>query len=501
MKYIYIILCFYGTFLNGQSTYIIHSTFGHNSNNAYMVEELDERLYIIGSTLEISQYFYPFVITTPINELEFSDPVVYIDSTLTMAMNLNNITYFSDSIIRFNTFGSDIFQILEYHTNTNNIELFDSLDLNKFDFFVDSYLYTSEKSILLCGSSTLIDENYDRSILQIDGDSLRLFIDQDSLNRSYFHRLIPNTDSTFLAFGNTRNLIDTSSYTEVIEFNYNLEKNWTYRSPVENIDLGDAIIDSDGNILFTTFNINIDNNQGYFPQFQFIPRLEKLTARGEFLWSRTMGNHAHGEWQDASRWTNIIESHEKDGYILAGSDFERFTGVEHDTTNMYATLAKFSKNGDSLWYRKFSSISDTFSSYHKFWDMIKTSDGGYCAVGYANYADNRVDSILTNTLIVKTDKDGLVYPDTSTHTQFLSEKLNILIYPNPAQNQVIIDNRDNVQYEFTICDLTGSVLCNGFVGTQSVNVLDISSYPDGILNFQFKDMRDGAVEVFKVINH
>jgi len=76
---------------------------------------------------------------------------------------------------------------------------------------------------------------------------------------------------------------------------------------------------------------------------------------------------------------------------------------------------------------------------------------------------------------------------TSTETGIeviLSEGLNI--YPNPADERLVIENPTERIIEYELVDISGKTVQNGTLPLP-VNTIDISLYPDGMYFIRFKE--------------
>ena len=468
-----------------------------------MVNQYNDSIYITGLTVETpTSIAAPYVVSLHADSPELSEPVLYRDTTLTMSMNQNNHTYIQDSVFLFNTIGSSLLQIFEYNYTTNKITLRDSFEVdNAYGLFVDSFVPLSNNGYLVCGSNDQNDPNtYDMTMMYLSKDSINLFLEVDPNSRKYIHRTIFDSDSTFLAFVSSRNINDEMDNTAVIKFDLNFNKIWTYVShlDLDNVDIGDAMIDSEGNILYTTFSAKsvFDTIAGSMVP-KWTPKLEKLTADGTFIWNRSMGIHQHNEAPSDCRITRIVEAHEGDGYVFCGADTE-FTFI--DTTWRFATMGKFSNDGDIMWYRKYRTIDPSIISVHEFYDMVKTDDGGYLAVGRQVYVANNTGNKPFSMIIVKTDAQGKVENDPFTNVVNINNDVSFNIYPNPSSETLYINKDDKLAWQFTLLDFQGRSLVSDILSAEDATfMMDLSIYPAGQYFLHFKNKDDGRVYTHKVV--
>lgn len=187
-----------------------------------------------------------------------------------------------------------------------------------------------------------------------------------------------------------------------------------------------------------------------------------------------------------SGWWGIIEATDDDGYILAGS-----ARIQNDSLDFsYATLAKMSIDGDSVWYRRYSSIDSTHA-YHQFRDVTTTPEGGYMAVGYdACHAPLVGCDFGLRILLLKTDKDGLIVPDSmsSIATVDKSAQLSISAYPNPTMETLYVQHSAKQKIVYRLLDNQGRLVRSFHAGlSDETFILDVSDYPSGLYHLSYAD--------------
>ncbi len=75
-----------------------------------------------------------------------------------------------------------------------------------------------------------------------------------------------------------------------------------------------------------------------------------------------------------------------------------------------------------------------------------------------------------------------------------TEKLNISVYPNPANDKIFIESDEN-EFEITLTDLTGRTILN-----QRVNsILDVNSVSEGIYLIRIQSILTGKISVEKIM--
>lgn len=170
-----------------------------------------------------------------------------------------------------------------------------------------------------------------------------------------------------------------------------------------------AFIYSVGGSRKDVFNDGVENNKGELISVGYTASgsdlgsssfgsddglLTKHNADGTLAWAKRIG----GSGRDR---INSVVLNDDDTVVIAGKSKSADNGFS--TNGDYdAYIAKISDSGDVLWFKNWGgTTADSFS------DIIKTSDGGYLAVGESNSADSEdPTSGLLDFLMVKFDASG-----------------------------------------------------------------------------------------------
>ena len=182
------------------------------------------------------------------------------------------------------------------------------------------------------------------------------------------------------------------------------------------------------------------------------PGVSKFDETGKHLWTIEIGNSINNEW--SGLWESIVESHEKDGYVIVGS--ESYMSVTRDTLLTDAVIAKISVDGDSLWMRRYSYEREGAIALDNFHDVYPTSDGGYVAAGGSNGSDRGPHPFLYS-IIMKVDSEGLL-DTTTSHILTVENSEDIILYPNPTDGPLYIQQQGNKFYKVHIIDPEGKII-------------------------------------------
>ena len=149
----------------------------------------------------------------------------------------------------------------------------------------------------------------------------------------------------------------------------------------ENEEGYDVIATSDGGFLFVGYTWSFGDSQQIYAI--------KTDLFGSTQWERTYGGSM---WEVGQA---VIEL-KSGGYAIAG--FSNSPGISSGNTDMF--LIVIDNNGNKIWQRAFGNLE--FPNHEWAYDIIQTIDEGFILVG----ARDRYDKGSSNSLIIKTDKNG-----------------------------------------------------------------------------------------------
>ena len=185
------------------------------------------------------------------------------------------------------------------------------------------------------------------------------------------------------------------------------------------------------------------------------PGVVKFDETGNHLWTIEIGNSINNV-NRFGVWNSIIESTDKDGYIIVGGEsYQNETG---DTLRSDAVIAKISYEGDSLWMRRYSYDRDGSITWDIFKDVHPTSDDGYIAAGWSN-GINVDPNPFSYSILMKFDSEGLLDTSQLDNVVSLSAQSDIAVYPNPSDGPIYVSNENvNSGYDIKLISPLGQVL-------------------------------------------
>jgi len=260
------------------------------------------------------------------------------------------------------------------------------------------------------------------------------------------------------------------------------------------------IFDEALNLLHTTQDtedqLDFDANRGFFVDSEdniLIPGaglidgeysqlVVKLDSLGKTIWKEKL-DYNHNNFSLAGQWRSVTEAHEKDGYIIAGSESYQDDEGGIDTFIVKAAIAKLSLDGDSVWYRTYSYRSGLRVS-DAFYDIEPTSDGGYIAVGRSPILGIPTEEELpwVQSIIMKVDAEGRLDSLSKNHIA-LDKRESISVYPNPVDELLYLTQSSVDKLHISIYNNEGRLIesCNSENSSHTI-IVDVGNYPRGIYN-------------------
>jgi len=417
-----------------------------------------------------------------------------LDGNLDTIHTLKSDTIFSASVSNQTVLIDDKCCILALGGGTRNVVCLDLLNnnvnvpykINGFENIFNSTLSSwgfenskMQNSVFICGGFAYGENNslQDAVVYKI-GSEYDIFKGGNNQRRQTALNIKRNSKGELVvAIKNSSIPFDAANditYLFFLDEELNVLRNNIDFSINPNFRLGKGmVIDKDDNILVTGAKRSGPssqlNNQG----------VVKFSPEGIYEWTSFISNSINNVdgW---GKWHSIIESGEKDGYIIAGS--ESYQTSNRDTMISKAAIAKISHEGDSLWMRTFS-YGTSIELREEFNDVIATSDGGYLAVGSS--ADFSAVSEETwpwvRTIVLKVDKDGLLDTSLVSVVDIGDLKKPFHIFPNPVNELLYITQSVNKKLRIQVCDLQGRMR-DSYMSDNSNHtiIVDVNQYESGM---------------------
>lgn len=301
---------------------------------------------------------------------------------------------------------------------------------------------------------------------------------------TYFNSVIQTRDNAFVAVGsNSRNYSDAL----IVKFDSNLNVIWENTYTGTKYERYSSVIEtSDGNIVAVGTADQINGNTQ--PAKGLIVKYDK---NGNQLWTNTIGGTSYDVFN------SIVETSDN-CYAVVGTFKSKDLENLEINGEADAIIFKYNSEGKLLWKKSYGG-----SSYDEFNSIIKTSDGGYIAVGSTTSKDidDITDSEQWKCLIVKYDKDFNLLWNKGYGSGHQSEFLDVVELQNndiiavgetysvaPIQHGILIEydskgNRiltkssspeDDVQYSSITCRDNNFIIIETNLTTNTSKVIKYS---------------------------
>ncbi len=309
------------------------------------------------------------------------------------------------------------------------------------------------------------------------------------------------TDGGYILCGGSDNLSNPYPDIALLKTDASGTIEWVKRYSRQYNDLGRSVRQtSDGGYIIAAYTDNLYT--GLPPSALLI----KTNSKGDTLWTRNFTSSGAKDMQDVEQTTD-------GGYIFAG------TTVVGSTARSAAFLIKTDSYGDTLWTKSY------WGGYQNSgYSVRQTKDGGYIMSAVAG--DSIIANQRSNLFVVKTDANGnsgCIQENIPTNVStFICDTVNqlnytspadslitaqtditsgdsafdiclsvsipepsvqntLLLYPNPAQNELIIGNGQMKIKSIEIYNVLGeAVLKSEIVNPKSEMIMDVSMLSKGL---------------------
>ncbi|MEN0005009.1 MAG: T9SS type A sorting domain-containing protein [Bacteroidota bacterium] len=149
-----------------------------------------------------------------------------------------------------------------------------------------------------------------------------------------------------------------------------------------------------------------------------------------------------------NKLNEVIALSDESGFVAVGQYLQMYFDITDPigvpASDVHGLIVKVAPNGDSLWTRRLNYIEEIGRFDHFLYDIEETPDGGFVLCGQVK--DASLTTQRQQAWLLKVDKHGCLVPGcqlpTST-TAPTTELATMLLYPNPAQDQLYVFVKEN----------------------------------------------------------
>ncbi len=356
----------------------------------------------------------------------------------------NDITY-KDNQIFWMSIGSGRTIMYSYDWGENDLNTLDTLDSYLSDFNSKDYIVLDNDEYLFSGFFRVSNSNSDFGIIKVSKDSIiKSFREIDNSISANGERIFRKEEGEFLVHSYFNDTNEAKAILYRFDEDLNLLGRVEEKSELFKVHFATQLVDQHGDIVHSSLLVD-EGRTGYKPM------VTKLDTNGNVYWERVIGR-IEQEFTLDSQWHGIKESNNKDGYIISGSAL--IEAPQRDTLLSYAVVAKLSLEGDSIWYRRFTSL-DTNKAYHVFYDIIPHPEGGYIVAGFDDYwVPTPEGKAHSSIIIARIDEEGIPIGSFGTNSVIIDDEIKVEVYPNPMVDRIFITNNSGSRLSCSI--ITGS---------------------------------------------
>ena len=158
-------------------------------------------------------------------------------------------------------------------------------------------------------------------------------------------------------------------------------------------------------------------------------------------------------------------------------------GASLAATYLVGRVVKVREDGSKIWHKDYSYLQD-LKTTSNLYTMIPV-DSNHYLLGGRTTTDTTICAWL-----VKIDEDGSIVPIDTTSSTSITDIPNITIYPNPAHDQIIINQGEQTDMLYTLYDVQGRMIRQlAIAESHQGTIWDISTLAGGlyILSVSHKD--------------
>jgi len=299
---------------------------------------------------------------------------------------------------------------------------------------------TDNGTFLLSNITNTINSNTDLFVKKVDsiGQLEWSTIYGENQNSESVESILLSEDKILIG-GNLHNINfsnqDYFSRALLIQMTEEGEVDWIYESPEGELirSVSDVLRTDDGGYLLSSGK-GIEYGQAPGTLLYWQPYIFKLDTNREMEWSVNIRDSLH---HSSNVINKMIAVSDDSGYVIAGKSYR--PNPSENGYDMLGLIAKISKEGDSLWTRRYNHVQSA-ADEHVFYDLEETPDGGFVMVGQATDINEVTGEYpLQRAWIVKVDQHGCLVPGchlTSSVGDLQKESFQLKTYPNPATDFV-----------------------------------------------------------------
>jgi len=238
------------------------------------------------------------------------------------------------------------------------------------------------------------------------------------------------------------------------------------------------LIDSENNIISS--GILRQEEEG---EDVFLSMVVKYNSDGDTLWFKSMDYNVKNDF-GLGNWSSIVETAEKDGYILVGTETKNYSN-QRDSLISEPSIIRIDLEGNVLWKRNYPFRTTVAGVQESFNDIILTSDDNYFIGGGSTDFAIEHSNPWIESIYIKIDGNGELVSTSSSENLPMIEQ-HLTVFPNPSNDMVDVQIPLHLNDgRLIVTDEKGHLIFTRVINSNENNFqFDFSDFPAGIYFFK-----------------
>ncbi len=387
-------------------------------------------------------------------------------------------------------------KIFHYNLQKDSVFVFQKFSYQEHNMCAIGLAKDYDDNFVLSGFTVDPIEDQDIRIIITKNNILKYsYREKDALRHSIPSKPMISGGGKIYFVGNSYYDQDKPSETYIFCLDSTLNQVYTTKNSTDQIKFTfykGVCLDHNKNILVTGWDASLVGDS----KFEYYPKIVKFDSLGHFLWKKSFGKANKNNVSAWGHFTNIIETPEKDGYIVIGS--HNYQNDNQDTLIVDAVIGKINYDGDSIWYKSYGFRDGDNYTFCILEDIISTKNGGYFAAGRSinNSSLIEPDPPGFRSILLKTDACGNYQGEIPCTTATVDEEITsspLNVFPNPSDNYIYISHNYHKKIKIKMYSSSGTLMDQFDIMDSTHTVIkDISKFPAG---YYFIVAQDGNLKV------
>lgn len=240
----------------------------------------------------------------------------------------------------------------------------------------------------------------------------------------------------------------------------------------------------------------ISSQEGQWNNTDNRPVIGELNAlTGDVVWETGFGEYL---WEH--RFLNFKKTSDG-GYIGVGQHIDQFNGPSGGWP--IGMIIRFDSQLNMVWYRSYvPEIWEGTGRRNNLSDIVENENGTFTAIGliFYNPGNGQISGWAQNTYMITVNEHGCLVAGCETGIREVEHEDAIVVYPNPAKDQLNVSLGDYMTEQWQVINLTGSVVLKGGYLFGTTAQINIDKIVPGVYTFCITT-KDGQIRTSKFVKN